>query len=448
MTAIEQLKGKTLEINTNSRFQLGKTQKAIREALASRGISNLVSSSGDYMLLGRYNDCIHFLDERHKLIFERELMERSPISHTYFEGLEQKLYDMVRHLGAMENVRLDLFSIGEGLTETEFEAIEKKLKFPIPRAIREFYSIFGHVQLLWHFKNPPHEGSIYTGSLYIHSGQHQGCINILPLRKFLFNNWKDPELYLELPEDKDVRLFDLYSDYHIVGCDVSDSPDPQVYLGSDHGVDFAPLKGLTFSEYIKKEIGIFGFLNRFTNTSRWIKGGNGYIFDQPYVEDIKDLENIEKAGKGFVDLDTSNQEEVLDYVERTKERIAELKDEGDHKRLYDFLRRSYLWRYDQSAFAEVRELVDRLLSGEDEDKYDDVLDLLGMSQYWDHDVSIFSTILDIQTITDNAERYFVYLKRAILQGFDLSAYERSTRHRKFVGTAEYEMAKSEAKEQE
>lgn len=447
MITAEQLQGKTLEINTNSKFQLGKTQKAIREALALKGISNLVTSSGDYMLLGRYNDCIHYLTDQDNLIFERELMESNDFSYTYFEGLETKLYTMVRRLAAMENVRLDLFSIGEGLTEEEFETIEKKLKFPLPQAIKEFYRVFGHIQLLWHFKNPPHEGNWYTGNLYIHSGQHNGCINILPLRKFLFNKWKDPELYLDLPENKDVRLFDLYSDYHIVGCDLSGrNPDPLIYLGSDHGVDFRQLNGLTFSEYINREIGIYGYLNRFTNTNRWIKGGNGYIFDQSHVEDITDTENIEKASNSFVDLDTSNQEEIRKYVKRTKERIREIKQENDYNKLYEFLRTSYLWKYDNDAYAEIRELVDHLLNNEDDAKYDQIEDILGMSQYWDHDVTIFNLVLDIQTIRGDSTFYFMDLKRAIKKGFNISEYEQTTQHRKFVETAEYEETKSAVKE--
>lgn len=87
-----------------------------------------------------------------------------------------------------------------------------------------------------------------------------------------------------------------------MAAELSEAEDPNIYLGDDHGAEFNPVQNLTFSTYINRIVGIYGYLNRFTNTNKWITDGEGYVFDQAHVEDINDKKNKEKSLTGFVDL--------------------------------------------------------------------------------------------------------------------------------------------------
>ncbi|HHH50251.1 MAG TPA: hypothetical protein ENK52_04655 [Saprospiraceae bacterium] len=399
---MKDISGKKVSILSDSKYQLGKTQREIKEKLKTKG-AEIVSDydKSDFIILGKKNRSLHFLNDKHKILVEAELEAQEPKHFTYFGGLAQKLFDMLRQLIAMDNVTVDMFEIGAGLTEKEFATIEKRLKKPLPKSVKEFYSVFGHVKMLWHFSNPPvsYRG-IYHKGLYLHSGQHNGCINILPLRKFLFENWKNPELYLSLPADKDIRLFDLYADYHIIGCELSNDEDPKVYLGSDHGVNFELINDLTFSVYINRVIGIYGYVNRFTNTKQWIIGGNGYIFDQFSVEDIKDDENIQKLSTGFVALDSANAAEIENYKRKSWEEIKDLLSQEAYK----------------EAFVKAR-----ILSSSD--------------------LYACSVMLDVWVIEENEEMFYKGIAAFSGRGFDLEKYESETEQRTYLDKPEYGVLK-------
>lgn len=392
------ISGKKVSILSDSKYDLGKTQKEIKKNLISKG-AEIVSDYGksDYVILGKKNRSLHFLNKNNNILIETELIDEKHNNLNYFQDLEQKLFNMLRRLISMENITVDMFEVGKGMNEEELEKIEKKLKKPIPKSVKEFYSVFGYVKVLWSFKNPPVSyREIYSNSLYLHSGQHNGCINILPIKKFLFEDWKNPELYLSIPNDKDIRLFDLYSDYHILACELSDEEDPKVYLGSDHGVSFESLNNLTFSNYVKRSIGIYGYLNRFTNTNKWILAGNGYIFNQSHVEDIEDKHNKTKSIEGFVDLDSSNTEEIENYKDKSWETIRNLLSQKEYQKVFDKART--LSRYDLNAY---------------------------------------SIMLDFWVIEENEDMFFKGIEAFFERGFDIEKYESETEQKKYLNTPEY-----------
>lgn len=393
------IKGKKVSIISDSKYQFGKTQKEIKEAFKSLG-AEIVSDydKSDFVILGKKNLSLHFLNKKNNIIVETELIDKKVNHFNYFEGIEQKVFDMLRGLISMDNITVDMFEVGSGVTEKEFEAIEKRLKKTIPASIKEFYSVFGYIKMLWHFDKPPETyRKIYHNSLYLHSGQHNGCINILPITKFLFEDWKNPELYLSLPKDKDVRLFDLYSDSHIFGCELSNDEDPKIYLGSDHGASFDLLENLKFSDYIKTEIGIYGYLNRLTNTNSWLLDSSGYIFDQPHIEDIKDVKNIQKSNNGFVLLDTSNAKEIENYKTQSWEKIRHLMSQNEYKKAFEKAR----------AFSSI-------------------------------DINAYSVMLDVWVIEENKEMFFKGIKIFSERGFSLNEYEIESEQRKYIDTSEYQ----------
>ncbi len=377
----------------DSKYNLGKSKKEIKQRLEVNG-TKVVScfDEHDITLLGKKHQSLHYIKKDAVILFDRELI------NTQITPLEQKTFSMIRNLIKMENITIDWLELGEGLTEKQLVVLEKKLKSPIPKALKDFYSVFGHVKLLWHFNNPPVKGrQVYTGnSLYIHSGQHDGCINILPLKKVLFENWKDSEYYFNFPEGKNIVLFDLYSNYHILGFNLSETEDPEIYLGEDHGVSFDPIKSLNFTTYIKMLLGIYGYTNRFTDTKNWIVKGEGYIFDLSTIVDKPDKNNIKASFDGFVHLNTSNTLAIEKYKEQTWSIIHRLIEEKEFEKALNNAR--ILSKYDTDAFG---------------------------------------VMLDIWVINEDEEMFFKGLAAFFRKGFNIKKYEKETKQTNYFATEKY-----------
>lgn len=386
------LKGKKLVILGDSKYSIGKNKKEIKQVLANYDAKIVdVSKPHDAILIGHKHQSLHYLKKDSKLLFERELQTNQ------LSELEQKAHQMIRNLLQMDNITIEWLEIGDGLTEEELLKIEQKIKRPLPSAIRSFYQLFGHFKLLWSFKNPPVKGrQVYIGkTLYLHSGQHNGCINILPLNKVITEKWAKTYEF-QLPDDKQVYPFDLYSYYHIISFELGEAEDPAIYLGEDHGVEFIPVQQLTFSKYINMLFGIYGYVNRFTNTSNWITDGAGYVFDLSHVVDEKDEINIEKSQANFVNLDTSNAKAIEQYKTQKWATIYQLLEE--------------------KAFAKA---------------------LTEAKFFAKYDLNAYGVMLDIWAIENNEEMYYKGLEVFVARGFDLLSYEKETTHRQFIDSETY-----------
>jgi hypothetical protein len=137
--------------------------------------------------------------------------------------------------------------------------MKKKLNKKIPLAIKEFYSLFGHIQLLWDYSEPYVNRGIKAGKAWNLDAydNHIGSIQILPLKTVLFENWNQ---YFEL--DDDQKVFDFYSDYNMIALSLGSVDDPTMYKGDDHGATFEDHTTMTFYEYIYLTLNMSGLKER------------------------------------------------------------------------------------------------------------------------------------------------------------------------------------------
>jgi hypothetical protein len=394
----EKIKNKTFNfvVGQIAKYRLGKNGKAVKILLESHGatIKNYASKEHDYVLLGLEHSFANLYDRTGSLIFENELIEQPAVELKYFQGLEARFYDMLRRLYKQPNVSFDFFSIGKGLTEDDFAKIEKKFKRKLPAAVKEFYSIFGHIKLLWSFNRPSQTRRFYLdkNAHCLHSGQHEGSIHIMPLTRVLSEDWGK---YHSIPENKNLKIFDYYSLYHMLSFELSDKDNPDIYRGEDHGVCFDHLPSLSFSTYINMVIGAYAYINRFKYLEFWTNSQQDSILDEA---------NLSQACSGFLDLDFDNKKAVEKYIVKTWEKINEQLHKGDLKQAFELAR--WFLKYDVKAYAVC---LDFLASDQDE------------------------------------AHYFHCLQSAIENNFDLADYEKTTQYRQFLDTAAYREIKEAPK---
>lgn len=389
----DKIKDKTIVYVSGGKYKTGK-EKELKEALAAHGAINPQRYShkpSDYVLIGQQHSFLNMVDRSGTLLFENEIIAAEPRELHYFKDFEKRFYDALRVLYKQKIISLGYLSLGKGMTEDEFKKIEKKTKQKIPAAVKEFYSIFGHLQLLWNFDRPSFDGyrRADRDMLCIHSGQHQGSINILPLKKVM-ENWSNPP-YSNPPEGIEIKVFDFYSEPHQLAFHLSGDDDPIVYSGDDHGAGYNK-EDLRFSEYINMLPGIYCYLNRFLHLQLWTSNEKDYLFTP---------ENIKIATEGYVSIDFSNKREVDRYIKGTWENINDKIKQGKYEEAYEKAR--WFTRYDKN---------------------------------------VFYTILDLATLLNDEEDYFGWLEAVVEEGLDLENYEKTSEHRKFLDSENYPVKKA------
>lgn len=199
-----------------------------------------------------------------KAITEQELIEHPLITNSEFlSDIFERFSEMMTRLLSEKNIRLESYKINKPITEKQFASFEKRLKQPIPKAVKEFYSVFGSMQILWKFAYPRIKHGISSGRNqwnYSYRDSHPGTIQFLPLSIIVKEKWHDSEMYFAMTEQ--MKMFDYLSEYHMVALELSEADNPIVKLGTDHGVDFSDYLPMTFSDYIKFTFHTFGSRER------------------------------------------------------------------------------------------------------------------------------------------------------------------------------------------
>ncbi len=261
----KKLKGNTFSISGFSKkFRIAKSKSTVKGTLEASGAT--VDKKGGKCLIGRETENFMTAFTNADYVFEGELEDRSyQDNFQYFKDIDLKFYDMMRKLLATDNIRFSFIRIGVPVTEAEFEKLEKKLKRPIPAAVKEFYSIFGEIRVLWDSRNPYKKTGVTAGSkswsLDYHDN-HTGAFQILPLKTVLFEKWDKEEYCFDVGTD--LKIFDPSSDYHMVALDITSEGNPMVYRGEDHGVQFRESAPFSFTDYINLTIGLYGTRERFS----------------------------------------------------------------------------------------------------------------------------------------------------------------------------------------
>ena len=393
----ERIKGKQFHIlGEGSTYQFGNNLEEINATLLGAEVSEFNKKSPGDILIGSESTFSHHLNSNKNgtFVFERELLDEPTQDRSYFKGFEAKFFDMLRQLHQQANVSLTYLSMGDGMTEEELARIETKLGRKLPRAVREFYQIFGELKLLWEFKKPRIRKDTYinSNSYCIHSGQHQGSMHIMPLTQVLFEDWRGNDHYM--PEGVDLKIFDYYSLYHMLSFELAELDDPILFLGEDHGAGFEKME-VTFSSYLKMIVGVFGYINRFKHLQFWTVNEK---------EGIQEPENWNKAVEGFVSLDFSNQHEIDQYIKRTWERIHEALENEAYDKAYD----------------------------------------LASDEFWSYDVKANAVVLDVLTHRGSEDEYFEWLGYAMEDKFDLAEYEANTKFPGFITHEKYIAIKEKA----
>ncbi len=273
-------------------FRLAKTKKYVKGTLEELGAT--VQSKGGKSLVGRETENFLTVSLTGEYLFEGELEDRSyQKDFQYFKDYDLKLYAMLRDLFATTNISFTYIRLGVPLTATDFEKYEKKLKRKIPAAVKEFYSIFGELRILWDYRTP-YNNTGRSADLNVwnldYRDNHKGSFQILPLKTVLFEKWED-EAYC-LGVGSDLKIFDSSSEYHMVALDVTAEGNPMVYRGDDHGVQFREAAPFLFTDYMDLCLGLYGTRERFAYFH--LHGSNSNKSEQEVADAI--------AGRVVVDI--------------------------------------------------------------------------------------------------------------------------------------------------
>jgi hypothetical protein len=288
------IKGQTFSLTGFSKkFRIAKTKSTVKGAIESLG--GTIEYQGGKSLIGRETENFHSLHTEGDYIFEGELEDRSyQKDFEYFKDFDLKFYDMMRELLATTNISFSYIRIGVPVTAEQFEKLEKKLKRPIPKAVKEFYSIFGELRVLWKHRHPytdtGRSASSKVWNMDYHDN-HIGSFQILPLRTVLFEKWDNESYCFDVGTE--LKIFDTSTEYHMVALDVTDEGNPLVYRGEDHGVQFREASPLLFTEYLNLCLGLYGTRDRMQYFHLF--GGSAYNKSEKEVAEAI-------AGKATVDI--------------------------------------------------------------------------------------------------------------------------------------------------
>lgn len=293
----------------SKKFRLAKTKKYVGGTLQELGAT--IVKEGGKCLVGRETENFYTAFANADYVFEGELEDRSyQESFEYFKNFDLKFYDMMRGLLATDNISFTYISIGAPLVEEDFAKLEKKLKRSIPKAVKEFYSIFGELRILWKHRNPyintGRNASKKAWNLDYHDN-HVGSFQILPLKTVLFEKWEDERYCFDVGAD--LKIFDTSSDYHMVALDISDEGDPLVYRGEDHGIQFREASPMLFTKYMDLCLGLYGTRERL-----------GY-FQLPGATHNKSEAEIQAAIAGKADIDINNDAFILPKIEEITTKV-------------------------------------------------------------------------------------------------------------------------------
>jgi hypothetical protein len=221
---------------------------------------------------------------------------------------------MLRKLFVEKNVDLSYLVIGNPLTEEDFAKYEKKLKRKIPQAVKEFYSIFGEIRLLWSFRTPYERTGVSASRTtwnrdYYDS--HVGSFQILPLKTVLFEKWDDPKYCFGVGTD--LKIFDSSSEYHMIALDITDEGNPMSYRGEDHHILFDETAPFSFTDYIHLSINLFGKRERFD-----------YFHLYMSTQYNKSKEEVQAAINGTVEVDLKNKAAIEEKVKETITKVKAL----------------------------------------------------------------------------------------------------------------------------
>lgn len=173
-----------------------------------------------------------------------------------------------------KNIHLYSFSTFPGISETYLEAVEKKLKISLSPALKEFYKITNGWQVRWakidnEYRSAFEKEIKNSGYVFAwdwpaqHYWQIDGIINILPIEKVFFRDYKD-FIWFDFEEDiqtewnkeqinllkfkQNIRPFDVFDKYYTVAIYIGDKDLP-LLLGNDHNATFQDFKPISFDDY-------------------------------------------------------------------------------------------------------------------------------------------------------------------------------------------------------
>ena len=409
----EKIKGNHFVVSTKfKKFLLG-GKKAVRQMIEDHGGTWSVKPRDDtfnYYILGRemtdfaLSGASPLRKRRGKAIAEQELIEYPALEYPEF------IAEVFEHFSAMmtrilseKNMILESYKINKPITEEQFAAFEKRLKRPIPQLVKEFYSIFGSMQILWRFRYPRIKHGITSGRNqwnYSYRDSHPGTIQFLPLSIIVKEKWHAEDSSFLMTENQ--KMLDYFSEYHMVALELSEADNPIVKLGTDHGIDFSDYLPMTFSDYIKFTFHTFGLRER---------GSFFPIRIGRHMSYADQLKRFQKIIDEPIQFDFDNMKARNELKENIKAKF-----------------RTAINNKDLDAAKEV--------IGELSDGIHPILELIGS----------YYLKLELAAIQDNEEYFDMYLGSAIVnygQRFDFEYYESETSSNRFQDADFYKEQKNE-----
>lgn len=347
-----QIKDQIFSISKFSKkFRIAKSKSTVKSTLESLG--GTVNTTGGKCLIGRETERFYTAFCYDDYVFEGELEDRSyQNDFTYFKDFDIKLYDMIRELLATTNISITYIRLGVPVSEEEFEKLEKKLKKPIPKAVKEFYSLFGEIRILWTHRTP-YTDTGRSASLKAwnmdYRDNHIGSFQILPLKTVLFEKWEAEEYCFGVGSD--LKIFDTSSEYHMVALDITDGDNPLVYRGEDHGIDFKEASPMLFTDYLHLCLGLSGMRDRMEYFRLLINATN------------KSPEEVKEAIAGTAKVDINNDAYLIPKINELRQEIDPLYAKGEFEAASDKV--MDLHSLDEQLFIEYRLDRDRLEQNEE-----------------------------------------------------------------------------------
>ncbi|WP_420573778.1 hypothetical protein [Kordia sp.] len=245
----------------------------------------------DHVLIGSqfkhfgYNPQVHLkLYPNATIVFEQELLEfdaEFEYLDTFFENVTERLRTIFSHT----DIFICYYHIGKPYVSKDFKRLEKK--HHIPKAIKEFYAIFGKLKLIWSYASINIQRSFYDEKdsyniIASGSGEMYGSIQILDLKRVFREDWTKLEHAIHLKSGEKIKIFDYFSDENMAAF-ATNTENPLVYMGENHGVVFENCKPLVFTDYLKLLFNSYGFIRR------------NYLFDGAYAYGMK--QNLPKLSE-------------------------------------------------------------------------------------------------------------------------------------------------------
>ncbi|WBV53532.1 hypothetical protein [Chryseobacterium gambrini] len=258
----KEIEGRQIEVYTESKkFILAGKKGDVKNRLENSGaiVKKFNKEQDVYLLIGRdFFVSGNYSYINRKYLFEDELLENH-LHLSFFPNLKRDFYNMIRGLLQREDLYIHYFSIGKPLSNEDFDKYEKKLKRKIPTAVKELYSAFGHIQILWDYREPYVSRRVRAGKAWNldANDNHIGSLQILPLKTVLFEKW---DAHFDV--DNDLKIFDFYSEYNMIALDLDSGENPTVYKGNNYGNTFTDHSTMSFTDYVYLALNLHGLRER------------------------------------------------------------------------------------------------------------------------------------------------------------------------------------------